>query len=191
MSAHPGPELHTERLLLRRWREEDLASFAALNSDPEVMRFFPRPLGTQESAALAQAWDYCFDENGFGIWAVELSDSGLFIGGVGLAPVRPPIPCAPAVETGWRLMKQHWGCGYATEAARAAVRFGFERCGLDEIVSLTAAINVRSRAVMARLGMTRDVTDDFDHPRLDESSPLRRHVLYRLRREHFHDPPPK
>lgn len=181
MSGPPGPELLTERLLLRRWREADLPTFAAMNADPRVMGFFPRVLDRDESDSLAHRFEYCFDERGYGMWAVEVREDGSFAGSVGLAPVEPPVPCAPAVEVGWRLALNQWRRGFATEAARAALNFGFDECGVDEIVSLTAAINLPSRGVMEGLGMIRDHSGDFDHPRVPWDSPLRPHVLYRLR----------
>jgi RimJ/RimL family protein N-acetyltransferase len=178
--AHP--ELRTERLL-RRWREEDLETFARLNADPEVMRHFKSTLDRPASDLLAGRIESGFDERGFGLWAVEVPDEAPFIGFVGLDRAVFPAPFTPAVEVGWRLARAYWGRGYATEGARAALAFGFDRLGLAEIVSLTTHGNTRSRAVMERLGMTRNPDDDFDHPSLPEGHPLRRHVLYRLRRQ--------
>jgi ribosomal-protein-alanine N-acetyltransferase len=169
-------------LLLRGWREDDRAPFAALNADPEVMQHFPATLSRAESDALVDRIDAMFAEHGFGLWAVEVRASGEFIGFVGLAAWDFEAHFTPAVEVGWRLARSSWGHGYATEAAREAVTFGFDEAGLDEIVSFTSPGNTRSRAVMERLGMTRDPADDFDHPRLPVGHPLRRHVLYRLPR---------
>ena len=178
----PCPTIQTPRLLLRPWRDADLAPFAAMNADPVVMEFFPRPLDRAESdAAVARIRDH-FAARGFGLWAVEVPDVADFIGFVGLAVPRFEAHFTPCVEIGWRLAREHWGRGYATEAARAALGFGFEELALDEIVSFTAPANVRSRAVMERIGMTRSPEDDFDHPTLPEGHPLRRHVLYRARR---------
>ena len=175
-------EIPTERLLLRGWRDADRAPFAALNADPVVMEHFPNVLDAAISDALVDRNDDGWQANGFGLWALERREDEQFLGFVGLS--RPSFEAAftPAVEVGWRLARDAWGHGYATEAARAALRFGFETLGLDEIVSFTVPANVRSRAVMERLGMTHDPSDDFDHPRLPEGHPLRRHVLYRLRR---------
>ncbi|GAA5787399.1 GNAT family N-acetyltransferase [Chitiniphilus shinanonensis] len=170
--------MHTERLILRPWRDDDLAPFAALNADPEVMRHFPAPLDRAQSDALAARWQQGIDERGWGLWAVALRDGGEFVGMVGLNPPVVVFPFSPCVEVGWRLAQRHWGRGYASEAARAALAFGFDTLGLDEIVSFTAVPNLRSQAVMRRLGMTRG--DDFDHPALAADHPLRRHVLYRL-----------
>jgi RimJ/RimL family protein N-acetyltransferase len=175
------PELRTERLLLRGWRDADRAPFAALNADAEVMRHFPATMSREESDALADVAAADLERDGWGWWALEVQDTGAFIGFTGLRRVGFEAPFTPAVELGWRLTREAWGRGYATEAARAAARYGFEVLGCDELVAFTAAVNARSRAVMERLGMTRDPGGDFDHPRVPEGSPLRRHVLYRLR----------
>ena len=164
------------------WREGDLAAFAALNGDPEVMEHFAKPLDRAESDALVARIQAHFERHGFGFWAVEAPGEADLIGMVGLA--IPPFTThfTPCVEIGWRLAREHWGKGYATEAARAALRFGFETLGLEEIVAFTVPNNARSRAVMERLGMSRSAEDDFDHPSLPEGHPLRRHVLYRIGR---------
>jgi RimJ/RimL family protein N-acetyltransferase len=172
----------TERLLLRRWREEDRAPFAALNADPAVMEHFPAPLDRAASDAFVDRIVAQHDQHGWGLWALEVRDTGRFIGFTGLAAPRFEAHFTPAVEVGWRLAREAWGFGYATEAAGAATAAGFRELGLDEIVSFTAVGNTRSRAVMRRIGMTHDAADDFDHPALPDGHPLRRHVLYRLRR---------
>jgi RimJ/RimL family protein N-acetyltransferase len=177
------PILSTDRLLLRPWRESDREPFAALNADPAVMEYFAKPLDRSESDAMvARIMDH-FDSHGFGFWAVEARNVGDLIGMVGLAIPRFETHFTPCVEIGWRLAREHWGKGYATEAARAALRYGFERLGLGEIVAFTVPQNARSRAVMDKLGMTRSPADDFDHPSLPEEHPWRRHVLYRVRQE--------
>lgn len=176
------PALSTERLLLRQWREEDLAPFAALNADPRVMAFFPKPLGRAESDALAARLSSFIRERGFGFWAAERKADGAFLGFVGLGAPSWAAPFTPCVEIGWRLAHAHWGHGYATEAARASLAFGFATLGLGEIVAFTVPGNRRSRAVMERLGMRRDPGADFDHPAVPEGNALRRHVLYRLAR---------
>ncbi len=154
-----------------------------MNADPQVMEFFPRPLESAESdAAVGRIRDH-FARHGFGLWAVEVPGVADFIGFVGLAIPRFEAHFTPCVEIGWRLAREHWGRGYATEAARAVLEFGFRDLDLDEIVSFTTAANVRSRAVMERIGMTRSPEDDFEHPALAEGHPLRRHVLYRTRRQ--------
>ncbi len=173
-------ELHTERLVLREWRSEDLDPFAALNSDPEVMRFMPKLLSRDECAARIQSIRDHFRDHGFGLWAVEVRGVTPFIGFVGLSIPRFEAPFMPCVEVGWRLAREAWGNGFATEAARAAVEFGFSEIGLKEILSYTVPDNLPSRRVMERLGMTHDPAEDFDHPLLAEGHPLRKHVLYRL-----------
>ena len=172
--------LTTERLILRPWRESDLEPFAALNADPQVMRFFPNRLDRDASDAMARRLGARVDENGWGLWAAEVKDLAPFIGFIGLQPIPFDAHFTPAVEVGWRLAKRGWRKGYATEAATAVVAFGFGELGLDEIVSFTFVGNERSRGVMERLGMTHDPADDFDHPLLPEGDPLRHHVLYRL-----------
>lgn len=171
----------TERLLLRGWRDEDREPFAALNADPEVMRWFPALLSRAESDALADRAAAHVEEHGWGLWAVERRVDGDFLGFVGLAVPRFEAAFLPATEVGWRLARAAWGHGYATEAAHAVLEVAFGALGLPEVVSLTAVGNTRSRAVMERLGMTRDPADDFDHPSLAEGHPLRPHVLHRLR----------
>lgn len=173
--------IRTERLLLRRWRPEDRQSFAALNADPRVMRYLPGLLSREESDALTARIEAHFDEHGFGLWAVEVTGVAPFAGFVGLSVPRFEAPFMPAVEIGWRLAAGHWQRGYATEAARAALRFGFDEIGLEEIVSFTVPANRPSRGVMERIGMARDPAGDFDHPSLPPGHPLRRHVLYRIR----------
>jgi RimJ/RimL family protein N-acetyltransferase len=174
--------LLTPRLQLRQWRDEDLPVFARMNADPEVMEFFPKPLDRSESDALATRIRDGLARRGFGLWAVEVPGVAGFIGFVGLAVPTYETHFTPCVEIGWRLDRQHWGRGYATEAARAALEFGFRQLALEEIVSFTVPANLRSRRVMERIGMTRSPADDFEHPALPEGHPLRRHVLYRATR---------
>jgi RimJ/RimL family protein N-acetyltransferase len=181
-------ELRTERLLLRQWRADDLEAFAALGADAEVMRYLPSLLTRERSDALARAVAASIQERGWGFWAVEVRGAAPFIGFVGLGDPGFEAHFTPAVEVGWRLAREHWGHGYATEAARASVEFGFRELGLDEIVAMTVEANARSQAVMERLGMTRDSADDFEHPRV-APGPLRRHVLYRLSRPEGAGPP--
>ena len=176
------PELQTERLRLRRWRPADREPFAAMNADPVVMEHFPSTLTRDESDALVDRIAAHFDEHGFGFWAADVTASATFIGFVGLSAVPFDAHFTPAVEVGWRLAREHWGRGYATEGARAALAFAFGDLGLAEVVSFTAVANRRSQAVMERLGMTHDPADDFDHPRLAPDSPILRHVLYRRHR---------
>ena len=173
------PALVTERLVLRTWRPEDRAPFAALNADPVVVEYLAGPLDRAASDALVSNHEAHWAAEGFGMWAVEVPGVAPFVGSVGLRRVPAGLPFTPAVEVAWRLARQFWGHGYATEAARAAVTFGFDPAGLDEVVSFTAVGNARSRRVMERLGMTRDAAGDFEHPRLAVGDPLRAHVLYR------------
>jgi RimJ/RimL family protein N-acetyltransferase len=176
--------LRTERLLLRPWRSEDRAPFAALNADPRVMEWFPALMTAAESDAVADRIETLFQENGWGLWAVEIPGAVPFIGFVGLNPSEATLGF-PSVEIGWRLAAEHWGKGYAPEAAVEALRFGFEDLSLDEIVSFTSVGNAKSRRVMTKIGMTHNPEDDFDHPRLPRTSPLLRHVLYRITGEAF------
>ncbi len=178
-----APTLVTERLVLRAWRASDRAPFAAMGADARVMRFLGPLLSREASDALVDRFIAHFAERGFGPWAVEAPGVAGFIGFVGLGVPRFEAPFTPCVEVAWRLDAAHWGRGYATEAARAALRFGFETLALGEIVSFTTRENRGSRAVMERLGMTRDARDDFDHPALGAGDPLRPHVLYRLARD--------
>jgi RimJ/RimL family protein N-acetyltransferase len=180
------PQLRSERLLLRGWRESDREPFARINADTEVARFLPQTLARGESDQLIASLQSHLERHGFGLWAVSRADADdQLIGFVGLNVVSFNAHFTPAVEIGWRLQRSAWGCGYATEAAREALRYGFERAGLAEIVALTVPANRRSRAVMGRLGMTHSEHDDFDHPRVAPGSDLRRHVLYRLTATRF------
>jgi len=172
-------ELRTQRLLLRRWRLEDLGPFAALNADPRVMEHFPAPYTPEETERMIARIEQQFEERGFGLWAVEIVDIAPFAGFVGLNVTKFAAHFTPCVEIGWRLAAEHWGQGYATEGARAALTFGFDTLGLEEIVSFTVPENIRSRRVMERIGMSHDAAGDFEHPLLPEGHRLRRHVLYR------------
>lgn len=172
--------LRTDRLILRPWREDDFIPFAAMSADPKVMEHFPSTLTRAESDAVAQRLKAHIDTHGFGFWALGVPDVAPFIGFAGLLHVSFEAPFTPAVEIGWRLAPQYWGAGYASEAARAALAHGFGPLGLSEIVSFTIPANARSQAVMRRIGMTRDEQGDFEHPRVPEGHPMRRHVLYRI-----------
>jgi RimJ/RimL family protein N-acetyltransferase len=182
--------LTTDRLLLRRWRDADRAPFAAMNADPVVMEFFPSTRTRAESDTMIERIEQGFEAHGFGLWAVEQRADGELLGFVGLS--RPSVdlvvgsrPLSDQVEIGWRLRRDAWGRGLATEAAREVLRAAFDPDGLDlpEVVSFTAAVNVRSRALMERLGLTRDPADDFEHPALPPGHRLRPHVLYRASRD--------
>jgi ribosomal-protein-alanine N-acetyltransferase len=178
-------EITTARLRMRRWREADHEPFAALNADPHVMEYFPACLTRGESDRLIARIKAGFEKRGYGLWALELRATGEFVGFTGLSRPSFQAHFTPAVEVGWRLARSAWGQGYASEAGRAALAFGFEEAGLGEIVSFTSAANTRSRSVMERIGMTHDPADDFDHPELREGNDLRRHVLYRASAEEW------
>src|SRR3990167_8399722 len=174
--------LRTERLLLRTFRDSDLAPFASLNADARVMEHFPSVLNRGESDAMVQRIRDHFERQGFGLWAVEVPGVCDFIGFIGLWTPSFEAHFTPCVEVGWRIAALHWGKGYATEGARASLGYGFDTLGLSEIVSMTVPHNLRSRRVMEKLGMTRSPTDDFEHPRIAADSLLRRHVLYRIKK---------
>jgi ribosomal-protein-alanine N-acetyltransferase len=173
--------LSSQRLRLRPWRDEDLPAFAALNADPEVMEYMPSCLSREESDALAARIREGFARHGFGLWAVEVFEVSEFIGFTGLSVPPYETHFTPCVEIGWRLARKFWGFGYATEAARLALDYGFQIAGLEEIVAFTFVGNLRSRRVMDRLGMTYSREDDFEHPRLPEGHRIRPHVLYRIK----------
>ena len=173
--------IRTSRLLLRPWRVEDYGPYADLNADPEVRRWWPKgTLSRSESDEQADALRGHIEKHGFGFWAVELPGVAQFIGFVGLQHVDADMPFAPAVEAGWRIARRHWGRGYATEGALAALADGFGRLGLSEIMAYAVVDNAPSRRVMERIGMVRDAAEDFDHPFRRPDDPLRRHVIYRV-----------
>jgi RimJ/RimL family protein N-acetyltransferase len=172
--------------VLRPFTDVDRAPFFALNTHPLVVESLGASPSRAESDALVDRFGEEMAREGWAPWAVEVSGGGApFVGMVGLHRVNPALPCAPAVEVAWRLHPDHWGHGYATEAASAALGYGFGPAGLDEIIAFTTTLNVRSQAVMERIGMARDPGADFDHPRVPEGNPLRRHVLYRARAEQW------
>ncbi|MGP8176233.1 MAG: GNAT family N-acetyltransferase [Terracidiphilus sp.] len=174
--------LKTERLLLRRWHEEDRLPFQRINADPRVMEFMPGLLSARESDALIMRIEGHFDRHGFGLFAVEHRTDANLIGFIGLMIPSFQAPFMPAVEIGWRLGAEYWGRGFATEAARAVLHYGFETLALGSVVSFTVPSNVLSRRVMERIGMKHEPREDFDHPGLPNGHPLRRHVLYRIGR---------
>lgn len=181
-------QINTERLLLRQWKDSDRVPFAALNADPEVMRYFPGTQSRETSDRAVDMWRSDIAERGWGNWVVEEKGIGAFVGFVGLSAPRHALPFTPCVEIGWRLAREHWKKGYATEAARAALRIGFDQLDLDEIVSFTSLLNLPSRAVMERIGMV-NANEDFDHPALPEGHALRRHCLYRLTKGRWQELP--
>jgi len=174
-------EVSTKRLIMRGWRESDLAPWAAMNADPEVRRYLGPLLTFEQASAWVLNFQDDLDRYGFGFWALEVRASGEFIGFAGLRTMDEDMPFT-GVELGWRLARAAWGHGYATEAARAALAYGFGILGLPEVVAVTMARNERSRAVMRRIGMTTDPAEDFDDTDVDER-PLRRHVVYRKLRD--------
>jgi RimJ/RimL family protein N-acetyltransferase len=176
------PELTTERLLLRGWREADREPWAAMNADPEVRRFFPGTLSRAESDAAVDRFQAGLLERGYGLWAVEVRATGEFAGFVGLNPAPDEVPAAPAMEIGWRLARAHWGQGIAPEAARVVSNRAFGPLGFTELVSFTTVTNAPSRRVMEKIGMTYDPADDFDNPGLKAWAETR-HVVYRLKLE--------
>lgn len=178
----PRVHLETERLTLRDWTDADGGPFAALNADLRVMEFFPRALSRAESDAFMATIRWRIGRDGYGLYAVEEKASGQFIGYVGLAPVELAVPFAPATEIGWRLAREAWGQGYASEAAAAVRDHAFGPLGLEALVSFTAEWNRPSRRVMERIGMIHDPSGDFIHPRLPAGHKLAAHVLYRLNR---------
>jgi RimJ/RimL family protein N-acetyltransferase len=182
-----GP-FRTPRLTLRRWTQTDRVPFAKLNADPEVMEFMPGILDPAGSDTLVNAIDEHFDTHQFGLWAIEVNAGPSFIGYAGLQRASFLAPFTPCVEIAWRLARDAWGQGYATEAAREVCRIAFAELQLSELVAYTVTANTRSRRVMERLGMRRAPPEDFDHPRLAKGHSLRRHVLYRLARDEWHWP---
>lgn len=175
-------KLQTERLLLRRWKESDLAPFSQMNADPIVMKHFPKKLTPDETKALIEKIENRFEQESLGLWAVELLSNQTFIGFVGLWRPTFDAHFTPCVEIGWRIAKEYWGQGYAPEAARAVLKDGFERIGLDEIVAMTALPNANSMRVMEKIAMTFDPQDNFMHPLVEDGHRLKEHVLYRIKK---------
>jgi RimJ/RimL family protein N-acetyltransferase len=176
----PARYIETERLVLRDWADSDAAPFAAMNADPEVMRHFAKPLTRAESDAFLRRNREAIVTNGYGLYAVEMKQSGAFIGFVGLARPTFEARFTPAIEIGWRLARSAWGQGHASEAARAVLAHAFGPLGLAALVSFTSALNTPSRRVMERIGMIRDPAEDFVHPKLPPDHALAPHVLYRI-----------
>jgi len=168
---------HTERLILRPWRDSDKAAFAAMNTDSRVMEFFPELRTKAQSDSMVEECNRRLSKKGFTFWAVDRKDCGEFIGFVGLNTFEAELPFCPCVEIGWRLAFKHWGNGFATEAGKACLSLGFNQFGLDEIVSFTTLANTRSRRVMEKIGMI-DTGDTFMHPSVDAASGMHEHCLY-------------
>ena len=176
------PRLETGRLILRRWRDADRDPYAAMSADPAVMDWLDGTRSRAESDAQIDRFEAQLEQRGHGVLALERKADGAFLGFAALAVTDRPPPVPQGVEVGWRLARQVWGFGYATEAASALLVHGFEHLGLDEIVSFTAATNLRSQAVMRRIGLSRCPDLDFDHPAFAEGHPLRAHVVFAARR---------
>lgn len=175
----PMPEVRTERLVLRAWRDSDLAPNAQMNANPNVMEYFPKILTPEESLELVQKLQKLYFEHGTCFWVVEIPGVTPFAGILGSLTPGPDVSYSSATEIGWRLDQPYWGRGYATEGARAAMEDAFTRLGAPEVVAVTATTNLKSMKVMEKIGMKRDLAADFDHPRIPEGHPLRRHVLFR------------
>ena len=172
-------EIRTDRLLLRQWRDDDRQPLADLNTDAHVMRYFPRTFTREESDKFIDDNANHISSEGWGAWAVEAIDRGEFIGFVGFSRPADWHPCAGTIDIGWRLGRRYWGHGYATEAARYAIQFGFDVIGFHDLVSFTSEVNLPSISVMRKIGMRADL-EGFDHPRIDSGNQLRKHVVYRL-----------
>ncbi|MBH0085653.1 GNAT family N-acetyltransferase [Psychrobacter sp. SCQQ22] len=171
--------IETERLYLRQWRASDFAIFAEMNADLDVMKYFPKLLSPKVSDAIANKCSQLINDKGWGFWAVSLKETDSFIGMVGLNEAHADMSFAPAVEIAWRLHKDYWGQGYATEAARASLNFAFDTLGFDEVVAFTAVINEHSQLIMQRIGMS-NTQENFYHPMLDSNHRLAEHVLYKI-----------
>jgi RimJ/RimL family protein N-acetyltransferase len=174
-------EFNTERLAFRAWQDQHRAPFAAMNADPEVMHHFPALLTAEQANAVIDVWRQQFQERGWSNWAVELLGTGEFVGFIGLSVPRRQLPFSPCVEIGWRLRRDAWGKGFATEGAKECLRVGFEKLKLEEVVSFTALTNIPSVRVMQRIGMF-NANADFEHPAVPEGHALRPHCLFRITR---------
>lgn len=172
--------IRTGRLILRPWREADIAPFHAMGQDPEVMRHLGPPISLADAASACDRMIACQAEHGYCFWAVEALADDRFIGFCGLKPGKPPIE--GEVEIGWRLACAYWGQGLAREAAEASLAWGWANLDVPAITAITTPANVRSWGLMERLGMVRHRDEDFDHPDLAPGDPLRRHILYRVAR---------
>lgn len=177
-------ELRTQRLILRQWSVEDYSLFAEMNANDEVMKYFPKPLNESESNQLAVTLSNLLSQRGWGLWALEEISSKTFIGFTGLHDAPRELTFSPATEIGWRLSRQCWGNGYATEAAQSVLAFAFERLSLDQVVSFTSVINKPSRDVMKRINMV-NTGRNFFHPAVPAKSPLREHVLYTISKKQW------
>lgn len=171
--------LKTERLILRQWTNDDFSPFSKICGDAEVIEFYPKPLTEEESYGLGSRIQSLIKERGWGFWAIELPNRKKFIGFVGLHIPKESLPCSPCVEIGWRIAKEFWNQGYATEAAKESLRYAFTTLNLNEVVSFTTVANVRSQAVMQKIGMS-NTGNNFMHPDIEVTHPLCEHVLYKI-----------
>ncbi len=186
LRTYPSPiELRTPRVLLRQWKDSDIDAWAAMNADPRVRQYFPGVLTRADAQGEAERIRTAIAQRGWGLWALEVPGIHAFAGFVGLSLPGYEAPWMPAVEIGWRLTPSAWHQGYATEGAAAALHFAFTQLELPQVVALSVPNNVPSHHVMDRIGMVRDVTADFDHPRVPSDSPLRRHILHRITPEQW------
>ncbi len=179
----PVPTIETPRLLLRGWQDADIDPFVEMNADRRVMEFFPSTHDRARAETMAAQRRMFLERNGYGWWVIEVKETRNFAGTICIDDIHYEVPFTPPREVGWQLPFDSWGHGYTTEGAKAALDFAFEELEWDEVVAITAAVNKRSQRVMQRLGMIRDTAGDFDHPRVEQGHQLRRHVLYRIRRE--------
>jgi len=175
----------TPRLILRTWKQEDIDPYFRINQDPKVIEFLRGPLTLDEVNAFVSNVNNQQEKYGYTLWAVEVKQTGTFIGFIGLNYTNWESHFTPAVEIGWRLDSKSWGQGYATEGAKAALDFAFNKMNLQEIVSFTVPDNKRSIQVMERIGLKRDLNGDFEHPKLPKDHRLLKHILYRLTREDY------
>jgi len=177
--------IETDRLILRTWRDEDLESMFAINQDPKVMEYFPSLQDLDMTKNFIDKVNAHFENHGYSLYATVRKDTNEFIGFIGLLIAEFESHFTPATEIGWRLSSNHWGQGFATEGAKAVLDYAFRELKIPEIVSFTAASNAKSIRVMQKIGLQHNEANDFDHPKLDDESPLKRHVLYRLIREKY------
>jgi RimJ/RimL family protein N-acetyltransferase len=175
-----APRIETPRLVLRQWNDDDVERWADMNADPRVMEFFPGTTARERSQQQAALMREDLEKNGYGWFVMERKDRAGFAGVLALDDIRYEMPFRPLREIGWRLPVESWGQGYATEGARALLRFAFDELRWPQVVAMTAVINTRSRRVMEKLGMTHDPSEDFDHPRVPDELAIKRHVLYRI-----------
>ncbi len=179
--------LATPRLLLRTWSLADVAQYHQLNQDPKVIAFLPGSLSKEQVENFIATANKHQQQHGYTLWAVELKKTGELIGYIGLNPIDWQAPFTPAVEIAWRLDSRYWNQGYATEGAKAALAYGFNRVNLEQIVSFTVPDNKRSIRVMKKIGLIRDEYGDFAHPKLAPDHPLSQHILYRLNKTDYKD----